>query len=102
MRKEKPPEDVALFSKLNCDQYLKCQVPRIWEPGAGLFAHRKRLYASLEQLGAAKPLTALLQPHSQRQMDLLLFSVSFWALAVGGSAQNPCQSEGDLLLGLTA
>lgn len=29
MRKEKPPEDVALFSKLNRDQYLKFQVPRI-------------------------------------------------------------------------
>lgn len=40
---------------------------------------------------------ALTQPHSQRQMDL--FSVSFWALAVRGSAQNPCHSEGDLLLG---
>lgn len=42
-----------LFSILNCDQYLKCQVPWVWEPGAGTFAHCKRLYAAFEQLSAA-------------------------------------------------
>lgn len=53
-----------------------------------------------EQLSGATLMMALTQPHSQRQMDL--FSVSFWALAVRGSAQNPCHSEGELLLGRTA